>query len=120
MAFEPVGNFQRSWESVRGWIDRPTVLPTYGTAAALLALQADMLAYVDAMGPEPTLVIGAGIPSSWLAHTMRVQGISTRFGTVDWQWKDGVMDVALSGAPIPVRLGTAFASGTLVNVTESR
>ena len=122
VAFEQVGQFQRSWENVRGWVDRPQVTPNYWTAAEMLLLQLEMLAYVDESGSEPSLVIGAGIPAAWLTQPMRVRGISTRLGTVDWRWQDGRMGVELHGRPCRVRLGPTFDSGTPlhVNVRELR
>ncbi len=114
IVFDPEGNFQRSWERVRGWIDRPQVMPSYWTAAELLLLQLDMLAYVEESGGEPTLVIGAGIPAAWLAQPMRVQGLSTRLGTVDWRWDNGQMDVTVHGLRCRVRLGPSFEPGTPV------
>ena len=40
---------------------KPVISPDYETAALLLQLQQDMLAYVDEEAAEPTVVIGAGV-----------------------------------------------------------
>ena len=62
-------NTSGRWEDVRGWVKPPYVTPHYWTAAEMLLLQLDMLAYTDLATPEPTVVIGAGIPTQWLKKT---------------------------------------------------
>ena len=56
------------------------------TAAEMLLLQLDMLAYVDETDAKPAIVIGAGIPPAWLDRPMSVRGLSTQSGQVDWTW----------------------------------
>lgn len=106
------------WEQVRGWVTPPHVTPHYWTAAEMLLLQLDMLAYLDESGAEPTLVIGAGVPEAWLAKPMNVEGLTTRLGGVDWQWKGGKMTVWLHGAKCAVKLGPAFKSNTSLKVKD--
>jgi hypothetical protein len=96
------------WEQARGWVAPPHVTPHYWTAAEMLLLQLDMLAYLDESGGESTLVIGAGIPKEWLDMTMSAKGLSTRLGKVDWEWRKGRMTVWVRGGKEAVRLGPAF------------
>ncbi len=95
------------WEAVRGWVKPPNVTPHYWTAAEMLALQIDMLAYVEEIAGQPVLVVGAGIPKAWTTHEMSVRGIVTKFGTVDWTWT-GKITVTQHGAQLPVLLGPPF------------
>lgn len=74
------------WETVRGWVNPPYVSPHYGTAAEILLLQLSMLAYLDESGSQPRLVVGAGVPATWLSSPMSVVGLRTRLGTVSWEW----------------------------------
>ncbi len=104
-------NFGRWAEFARGWVQPPNVTPHYWTAAEMLLLQLDMLALVDET-LEPTLVIGAGLPKAWLDKPMNVEGIGTRFGKVDWKWRDGKMSVTQHGRKLPVKLGAPFPDKT--------
>jgi len=106
------------WEQARGWVAPPHVTPHYWTAAEMLLLQLDMLAYLDESGSEPTLVIGAGIPKEWLDMTMSVKGLSTRLGTVDWEWRNNSLSVRVRGEKRPVKLGPAFKSDTKLKVKD--
>jgi len=97
------------WEQMRGWLKPPYVTPHYWTAAEVLLLQLDMLAYVEELKPgTAVLVVGAGIPGEWCAHPMGVQGLRTRVGKVSWVWKNGRMDVKVYGPHCAVRLGPGF------------
>jgi hypothetical protein len=104
------------WEQVRGWVNPPHVTPHYWTAAEMLLLQLDMLAYVDEPASEPTLVIGAGIPAEWLSRPMSVRGLSTRLGEVDWKWDGRAMRVTVRGIKCAARLGAGFPPNTPVKV----
>ena len=55
-----------------GWHDRTTVSPDYETAALLLLLQQDMLAYLDTEAANSPVVIGAGIPPNWISQSFSV------------------------------------------------
>jgi len=101
-------NTFRLWEGVRGWVAPPHVTPHYWTAGEVLALQVDMLAYVDRSSPEPVLVLGAGVPAGWLDKPMHVAGLPTCLGPVDWHWRDGTMTVTLPRPDVKIRLGAAF------------
>ncbi|HLN85293.1 MAG TPA: hypothetical protein VK200_02500, partial [Candidatus Limnocylindrales bacterium] len=107
------------WKNVRGWLNgqdgqngEDIVTPSYRTAAEMLLLQLDMLAYSDETANEPTIVIGAGVQPSWLDHGMRAQGIATAIGRVDWSWDGRRMRASLHGSHARVRLGPAFRADT--------
>jgi hypothetical protein len=96
------------WKSVRGWITPPHVTPHYWTAAEMLLLQLDMLVCLDESGPQPLLRIGAGVPDAWLQQPLRVDGIFTRLGRVDWQWAENRLSVRLRGFKCDLQPGPAF------------
>ncbi len=99
------------WETVRGWVNPPYVSPHYGTAAEILLLQLSMLAYLDESGPQPRLVVGAGVPTAWLSSSMSVLGIRTRVGTVSWDWDGRRLRVrAPAFAADSIQPAGAFAS----------
>jgi hypothetical protein len=100
------------------WVKPPYVTPHYWTAGEILALQVEMLAYVDESGTEPVLVIGGGVPKSWVGKPMRVRALPTSLGLVDWSWKDEVMQVSVRGQAPKVRVGKAFGPAARVRVTE--
>ena len=106
------------WQFVRGWHNESVVSPDYETAALLLQLQQDMLAYVDEAAAEPTVVIGAGVIPSWLSQPMAVSGLALPGGSVDWQWNGQAMRVTLRGPSRPIRLGAAFPSGTELTIVQ--
>jgi hypothetical protein len=106
----------RLWEQTRGWNKRPYVTPEYQAAAEMLFLQLDMLAYSDEMASEPTLVIGSGVPPSWLSTPMSVQRISTARAEVGWSWDNHEMRVTIRGCKCKVRLGPAFPADTPLRV----
>ena len=89
----------------RGWHNELAVTPDYETAALLLLLQRDMLAYVDETAAVPSVVIGAGITSAWLAQPMAVSNLAIPGGTITWQWDGHVMRVTLRGPSRHIRLG---------------
>jgi hypothetical protein len=107
------------WEGIRGWVKPPCVTPHYWTAGEILALQVEMLAYVDESGTEPVLVIGGGVPKSWVGKPMRIRALPTSLGLVDWSWKDEVMQVSVRGQVPKVRVGKAFGPAARVRVTTS-
>jgi hypothetical protein len=108
------------WDQVRGWVNPRHVTPHYWTAAESLLLQLDMLGYQEETSGVPTLIIGAGIPPSWLSKSIRVKGLSMDVGHVDWEWKDGTVIVAIMGPSCEVKLGPAFPAGTKVQVLQWR
>ena len=104
------------WDYIRGWVNPPHVTPYYWTAAEMLLLQLDMLAYIEPSTPEPTLVIGAGIPVEWLDQPMKVKGLSTLVNQVDWMWDGQAMQVQVRGGQMKVKLGSAFPANTPLQV----
>ena len=111
-------NTFRRWERIRGWVNPPNVTPHYWTAAEMLSLQLDMLAYTDLSTKQPTVVIGAGIPSNWLSQPMSVRGLPMPFGKLDWNWNGQQMQVTISGKPVNVQLGSSFSKGTPLKVEQ--
>lgn len=105
-----------NWENIRGSVTPSLMAPHYWTAAEMLLLQLDMLAYIDESEAEPTLVVGAGIPQEWLGQTMSVKGLSLPIGQVDWRWDGKQMNVILRGAKYKVRLGSVFPANTPLQI----
>jgi hypothetical protein len=112
------GNAYGGWERIRGWVNPAHVTPHYWTNAEMLLLQLDILAYVDESAPDPTIVVGAGLPTEWIEMPLSAEGVGTTLGTVDWSWSDGEMSVVLNGAPrgVQIKLGEQFPEGTPVSV----
>ena len=106
------------WEQARGWVTPPHVTPHYWTAAEMLLLQLDMLAYVDDSGSSPVLVVGAGVPSAWLEKPVSAEDLPTSVGRVDWAWEKGQVSVKVKGARCDVRLGVAFPASTKLKVKD--
>lgn len=109
-------NAFRQWDYVRGWVKPPHVTPHYWSAATNLLLQLDMLTYVDESGAKPSLVVGGGIPPEWCGKPMRVHGMLTKIGAVNWDWDGRRMSVSVRGERLPVRLGPGFPKGSRVTV----
>jgi hypothetical protein len=109
------------WQYARGWHNEAVISPDYETAALLLSLQQDMLAYVPDAAAVPTVVIGAGILPAWLSEPMAVSRLMLPGGTIDWHWDGHTMRVTLRGASRQIQLGAAFAAETrLIVVQESQ
>lgn len=110
------------WYQIRGWVHPLHVTPHYRTAAEMLLLQLEMLAYIDESENDPVLVIGGGVPPDWLQHPLEVKGLLTPRGRVDWRWKNGVMYITLSGKRLinSIRLGPAFPIDTPIRITRTR
>lgn len=108
-------NTFHGWDEVRGWVHPSHVTPHYWTAAEMLLLQMDMLAYWDQQ--EGSVVIGAGIKPEWLNSPMRVTSAPAGGATVDWTWDQRRLIVKVHRSRTPVRLGTAFPSGTPLEVS---
>ena len=106
------------WKHIRGWVNPPNVTPHYWTAAEMLLLQLDMLAYTDLSAKQPTVVLGAGIPKDWLNQSMSVRGLPMAFGKLDWSWDGQQMLVTISGKPVNVQLGSIFPKDTLLKVEQ--
>jgi hypothetical protein len=77
-----------------------------------------MLAYVDDSASQPVLVIGGGVPGSWIGKPMRVRGLPTSLGIADWSWQDGKMRVRVRGSIPGVRVGPAFGPAVRAEVNH--
>ena len=77
-----------------------------------MLLQLAMLAYLDESGPQPVLVVGAGVPNEWLNERFSVSGLRTRLGTVSWDWDGRRLRVRAPGIDSSaIRPAGAFARG---------
>lgn len=112
----PIPKSFSHWYRTRGWVNPPHTTPHYWTAAEMLLLQLDMLAYVHPSASMPTLVIGAGIPEQWLKQPMRVQGLRVGGNLVNWVWDGKQMTVQIKGKKPNVQLGRAFPASTPLKV----
>lgn len=101
-------NAFRRWESVRGWIRPPHVVPHYWSAATALLLQLAMLGQSE----DGTLVVGAGVPAAWIGSAFSVANLATPLGLHSWRWDGAAMTV--SGPRCPVRLGAGFPAGARI------
>lgn len=104
------------WDHVRGWINPDHVTPHYWTAAEMVLLQLDMLAYIDETEDKPIIVIGEGIKKAWLNSKMSVNGLLLSGNKVDWNWNREHMHVVVHGGKIDVRLGSVFPTNTPLDV----
>jgi hypothetical protein len=110
-------NTSNLWNNVRGWVKPPNVTPHYWTAAEMLLLQLDMLAYTDLATEQPTVVIGAGLSPDWLKHPINVGRLLMPNGAkLSWQWDGQQMRVKIIGEKLNVRLGSIFPSGTPISI----
>jgi hypothetical protein len=71
---------------------------------------------VDDSTDKPVLVIGAGIPKSWLSRPICVVGVGTATGTVDWKWADGKVTVRVADPHLRVVLAPVFPASTDLSV----
>jgi hypothetical protein len=98
------------WQHVRGWDRIGCVTPHGWTASELFHLLRDCLVYEQ----DEELVIGAGVPESWL-RSGRHFGIAhapSHFGEVSWRYDPAEKTVHVSAARPPARLVVAFPSAT--------
>ena len=106
------------WQYARGWHNETAVSPDYETAALLLLLQQDMLAYLDDAAAEPTVVLGAGIIPAWLSQPMAVSNLALPGGSITWQWDGQKVRVTLRGPARKIQLGSAFPPGIELAVVQ--
>ncbi len=103
-----------AWAHLRAMPSAEHIIePHYMTAAEVLLLQLDMLAYVRP-GNKPTLVIASGSAPSWRSSPSKVGPIYTELGPVCWQW-DG--QALLAAAPDSVRIES---SGVFSDIIPER
>ena len=109
-------NTFHGWDEIRGWVHPAHVTPHYWTAAEMLLLQMDMLAYKDHQEGSD-IVVGAGVKPEWLNGPMRVTGAPAGAATVDWNWNQKRLIVKVHRSRLPIRLGPAFPPGTPLEVS---
>jgi len=83
------------WGRIRGWNPVPKVMPHGWTSAELFLLLRDCMVYED----HNHLVIGAGVPASWMAEGAEfgIGGAPTYFGRASWE-------ASVSGSAVRVRI----------------
>ncbi len=106
------------WQNVCGWIKPQNVTPHCWTAAEALALQLDMLAFIDESGSQPLLVIGEGIKKEWLTQPMKIEGLRVHGNIVNWNWDGKKLNVQIKGKKMMVMAGTAFPTKVKLTVTN--
>lgn len=106
------------WQNVRGWVKPKCVTPHCWTAAEALALQLDMLAFIDESGNEPVLVIGEGIKKEWITKPMKIEGLRLQGNLVNWRWDENKLTVQLKGKKLKVVAGPAFPAKTKIIVNQ--
>jgi hypothetical protein len=95
------------WERARGNVRPKGITPHYWSSAEALLAGLDMLA-LEAPGPVPTLLVGAGLPAAWLEQAVDVACIGTGTRTVSWRW-NGKDRVEVQGAAgMQLKLGDGF------------
>ena len=108
------------WEKARGWIAPVHVTPHYWTAAEMLLLQLDMLAYEQHGDGETTIVIGGGFTSDMLKAPVSVNGLQMRHGRLDWHWDGETVLVQWHGLGSPqFALGKEFPVDAELEITVS-
>jgi hypothetical protein len=107
-------NTSFAWEAIRGFVVPNGVSPHYWTAAEMLLLQMDMLAYVDDGEEGRPVVVGAGVPPAWLEQEMDSGTVHTTRGPVSWTFRQGVLEVTTEGDSIPLRISPVFAGAKIV------
>lgn len=75
-------NSAQLWQRTRGWDDINYVTPHGWTAAEVFLLLRDCLIRED----DGTLLIGSGIPESWLKEDFEVRNIPTYYGPVSFHY----------------------------------
>jgi hypothetical protein len=90
-------NSSLQWQRTRGWDKTPFVTPHGWTAAELFLLLRDCLAREE--GDQ--LVIGSGIPQSWLSQPFSVEHLPTYFGALSFHYtpNDGTLTVQVERQP---------------------
>lgn len=106
------------WDQVRGWVNPPHVTPHYWTAAEMLLLQLDMLAYVDQSNADSLLVIGAGVKTEWLESPMSVKRMNIAGRIIDWKWdfSKKEMNIVIKGKKLDIELGKNFPLKSKTNI----
>lgn len=106
-----------TWHQVRGWVKPPHVTPHYWTAAETALLQMDMMAATEETPVGPGLLLGGGVPRSWMASPIAVSNLGIAAHVVSWEWDGREVRASVRGSRVPIRLGPSFAAGTPLKVT---
>jgi hypothetical protein len=80
------------WERTRGWDRMRFVTPNLWTSAELFLLMRDALIREDG----DALVIGSGVPSSWLGHPFAAREFPTHFGPVSLAYRPSGREVVVT------------------------
>lgn len=85
------------WQRTRGWDDINYVTPHGWTAAEVFLLLRDCLVREENGG----LVIGSGIPESWMNENFEVRDMPTYFGKISFKYNhvDKEMEVGIANSP---------------------
>jgi len=109
-------NSSLQWQRSRGWDSIPHVTPHGWTSAALLLLLRDCLLTETRDG---ALVIGSGIPASWMAHDFAFDGMPSHFGAVSARWSAATNTLSVATSrPVPGGIRSALPLPTTVVVKQ--
>jgi len=106
------------WTNLRGWARPREVTPHYWTAAEMLLLQLEMLAYSSDSAAQ-RWVLGGGVLTEWLREPLLVRHVGTARGTASWDWdpRSKTVNAMIVGEKAPVGLGPAFPADTRLHVS---
>ncbi len=106
------------WERTRGWDVMRFVTPNVWTSAELFLLLRDALVREEGDG----LVIGSGVPSSWLDHAFLVRMLPTHFGPVSLSYQPGSHGMTVTVDHLPpggIRLDLDRPVALLVDLRDA-
>jgi hypothetical protein len=107
------------WPTVRGWAKPKLVTPHYWTAAEVLLLQLDMLAYEEMTEQGMHITLGLGVTEAMLADPIKAEGLMTSQGMLSWNWDGVEVNVTWAGTKqANFSLGANFPNGTLVSINK--
>ncbi|HEU5077640.1 MAG TPA: hypothetical protein VFT72_00410 [Opitutaceae bacterium] len=101
------------WQRARGWDKIRFVTPHGWTAAELFLLLRDCLV----READETLVIGSGVPESWMTQPFAVKNLPTYFGRVSFEYEPSSKTLKVSSERQP-KGGIRSELPGNVNVTE--
>ena len=107
-------NGAKLWEGTRGFVAPDGVSPHYWTAAEMLLLELDMLAYVDESSATRPVVVGAGVPREWLEQGIESGTVHTARGPVSWSFHDGTLEVATVDDAVPIEVAKVFSGARVL------
>lgn len=109
-------NSSLQWQRTRGWDRIRYVTPHGWTAAEVFLLLRDCLVREE----DNALIVGSGIPSSWLTEPFSVRNLPTYFGAVSVHYspEKGTLDVEVERLP-PGGVHTNLPAECSVTLTGS-